>query len=171
VSIRTDFLNLPAVTRPADREAARKSEAAKSFLGGPASTHGRVVNFNAGGSAPAKTSGLGSTLDLYEGVSRSEEEVRRAEIEERMGRLPVRVQRLATDQGVTDLNLLQVVGAVVAKSDTWGGQKVQLFASDIGRALGVSTQKADALLDEAVRRGFIEACSRSIGGGYFRPRI
>jgi hypothetical protein len=110
-------------------------------------------------------------MDLYQGMTRSDAEVRRAEREERMGRLPIRVQRLATDQGVTDLELLQVVGAVVAKSDTWGGNRVQLFASDIARSLGVSTQRADALLDEAVRRGFVEAYSRSIGGGYFRPCI
>jgi hypothetical protein len=170
--IRTDFLNLPAPTRPKDREAIRRAELAKGLFGGPASSHGRVVNFNAGGPAPVKARNTtGGVMDLYQGITRSDDEVRRSEIEERMGRLPVRVQRLATDQGITDIELLQVIGAVVANSNRYGGERVQLFSSDLARALGVSTQKADALLDEAVRRGFIEACSRSIGGGYFRPRI
>jgi hypothetical protein len=158
----------------AERTQRRRSEvAAQAAPSRRSDPRGHFLNFNdTATSAPAKARNTtGGVMDCYGGVTRSDAEVRRAEREERMSRLPIRVQRLATDQGVTDLDLLHVVGAVVAKSDTWGGNRVQLFSSDLGRTLGISTQKADALLDEAVRRGFIEAYSRSIGGGYFRPCI
>jgi predicted transcriptional regulator len=36
-----------------------------------------------------------------------------------------------------------------------GGQ-AQVLSSDVGRAIGVSTQRADEILREAIQRGFIE---------------
>jgi hypothetical protein len=158
----------------AEQTQRRRSEvAAQAAPSRRSDPRGHFLDFNdTAAPAPAQARNTtGGVMDCYGGVTRSDAEVRRAEREERMSRLPIRVQRLATDQGVTDLDLLHVVGAVVAKSDNYGGARVQLFASDIARSLGVSTQRADALLDEAIQRGFVEAYSRSIGGGYFRPLI
>lgn len=169
--IRTDFLNLPMPTRQKDREASRKSEAAKGLFGGPASSHGRVVNFSAGGPAPEKARNTtGGVMDLYDSGF-GNELARRDEEHDRFAKLPKAIQQAAKAQGVTDLTLLEIAGTIHRKSEVYSGERVQVFASDLAKATGTTTQRAEQLIDEAVRRGLIERTGQTPGGGFFRSRL
>lgn len=169
--IRTDFLNLPAATRPADREAVRRAEQAKGLFGGPASEKGLGLNFNAPDKAPARTTPGGTTtMSFYDTVSRSET-AQQAEAHDRLARLPKAIQQAAQAQGLTDLPLLEIAGAIHRKSEVYGGERVQVFASDLAKATGTTTQRAEQLIDEAVRRGLIERTAQAPGGGFFRSRL
>ena len=146
----------PAVdTHDHREERHRAAGAAEAF--GSRNARGPMIDFSKSGPAAAPSSGMGgSALDIYAPPFRAEM-VQRDERAAKMDRLPVKVQRLAQEQGITDLDLLTVIGAVVAKNAVMGADaKVQLFASDLGRAISITSQKADALLAEAAQRGFIE---------------
>lgn len=147
-------------------ERRRGANAAQAF--GSRHTRGPLIDFGTSGPAAAPSSGMGgSIMDAYAPSFRAEM-LERDERAAKMDRLPVKVQRLAQEQGITDLDLLTVVGAVVAKSAVMGAEaKVQLFGSDLGRAMGVTSDQAEALLNEAARRGFIER----FGDNYVRARI
>lgn len=169
--IPTDFLNLPAPSRPADREAVRRAEQAKGLFGGPASERGLGLNFRAPDKAPARTTPGGTTtMSFYNTVSRSET-AQQAEAHDRMARLPKSIQQAAQAQGIADLALLEIAGAIHRKSEVYGGERVQVFASDLAKAIGTTTQRAEQLIDEAVRRGLIERTAQAPGGGLFRSRL
>jgi hypothetical protein len=147
-------------------ERRRAASAAEAF--GSRNARGPMIDFGASGPAAAPSSGMGgSIMDAYAPSFRAEM-LKRDERAAKVDRLPVKVQRLAQEQGITDLDLLTVVGAVVAKNSVMGAEaKVQIFGSDLGRAMGVTSDQADALLNEAARRGFIER----FGDNYVRARI
>lgn len=156
----------PASDTPRDRASRRRTAATIDLFGGPASTHGRRLDFNAPAATAARSSGMGvSFADAY-APSWKAEMAQRDEHAARIDKLPQAVQRLSTEQGVTDLSLLETVAAVHRKSAAMGGQKVQLFASDLGRALGIPSANAEALLTEATKKGFIA----SFPGSYWSSR-
>jgi hypothetical protein len=153
--IPTDFKNLTRRDTPRDSEARQRAAAAVNLFGGPAGPNGLSLNFNAKG-APAPSSNMnGSSLDLYGSTSFKADIIKRDERDARMDRLPAAVQELATEQGVTDLLMLEAVAIISRACNAMGGQ-AQCFSSDIGRAIGISTQQADEILREAAQRGFVE---------------
>lgn len=157
----------PALDSQCDQEARRRAAEAAHEVG-TRNSRGPLIDFAKPGLPASKSSGMGgSALDLYAPSLRADM-VMRDHRAAKMDRLPVKVQRLAQEQGITDLDFLTVIGAVVAKNAVMGADaKVQLFASDLGRAIGITSQKADALLDDAARRGWIER----FAGNYVRARI
>jgi hypothetical protein len=154
------------------REARQRAAEAKTLFGGEARKSSPGIDLNKA-TGPAKTSGVGmSVMDIYQGVTRSDDEVKRAERQERLDKLPVPVQRLAQTQGVTDLATLEIVGAVHRKSEIQGGEKVQIHASDLAKAAGTTTQRAGEILEEAVRRRWlVPGASYSAAGGFFRTNL
>lgn len=151
----------------ADRSARRRAAATFDLFGGPAGQKGAGLDFSTKAAPAAPSSNMGgSVLDLYGSTAFKADIVQRAERDARLDRLPAAVQKLATEQGVTDLNLLEVVAAVHRKSTVMGGQKAQLFASDLGRSLNITGAKAEALMTEAAQKGFIT----SFPGSYWKPR-
>lgn len=164
--IKTDFLNLAPHDSAHDRQA--RQRAADVFHEvGTRNSRGPLIDFGMPSAPAAKPSGMSSIMDLDTPSYRAEMAVR-DERAAKMDRLPAKVQRLSQELGITDLGLLQTIGAVVAKNAVMGADaKVQLFASDLGRAVGITSQRADALLDDAARRGFIER----FAGNYVRSRI
>lgn len=146
--------NLTRRENEADRSARRRAEAVTKMFGGPASTHGQRFDFS-NPSAPAMpTSGTGSLADLYQPAFRAEI-VKRDELARRMDRLPPKVQQLSQTCGL-DIDALEVVGIVVRDCAILGGQ-ARVFPADVGRALGISTQKVEAIIADAVARKLIEA--------------
>ncbi|WP_353182458.1 hypothetical protein [Bosea sp. (in: a-proteobacteria)] len=158
----------PVSDTPRDRASRRCAAATIDLFGGPASTHGQRLDFNAK-AAPAAvpSSGMGgSSLDLYGAAVFRAEIAQRDERAARLDKLPAAVQRLATEQGVTDLPMLEAVAIISRACKTMGGQ-AQVFSSDVGRTIGVSTQKTDEILREAAQRGFIEPRANS----YWRCKL
>lgn len=136
----------------ADRTARRRSAAVtNAFTAAPS-----VLDFSRKSAPAMPTSGTGSLADLYGSTVFREEITRREERAAQMDRLPAPVQRLAQSHGITDISLLSAIGIVHKASATMGGQPAQCFAGDIGRAIAVTTQRAEAFLDEAAARGFIQ---------------
>jgi hypothetical protein len=151
-----------------EREHIRRSEnAAQAFPGRQARGLGLDLTKPL---KTVKTDGFGSTMALYDNGTVSELSRRDAE-HDRFAKLPKPIQRMAQEKGVTDLTLLEIAGAIHAKSEVYGGNRVQVFASDLAKATGTTTQRAEQLIDEAVRRGLIERTAQSIGGGTFRSRL
>jgi hypothetical protein len=145
-----------ATDTPRDREARRRSAATVNLFGGPVSTHGLGLDFNAKGAPAAPSSGMGgSVMDLYGSTVVSADIVKREELAARMDRLPAVVAKLATEQGVTDLPMLEAVAVIHRNCKTMNGP-AQVFASDIGKAIGVSTQRAEELTRKAAQLRFIE---------------
>lgn len=135
-----------------DRTARRRSAAvAETFAPAPA-----LLDFSRKAAPAMPTSGTGSLADLYGSLVFKADIARRDERDAVLDKLPQPVARLSQTHGVTDLDLLRTIGIVHKASATMGGQPAQCFAGDIGRAIGVTTQRADALLSEAVSSGFIE---------------
>jgi hypothetical protein len=160
------------ITTPEKEQLRRSEGAAQAFPGRQA--RGLGLDFNAAPAVAAKkTSGMPmSALDLYTPVTRSDDEVKRAERQEQLDKLPIAVQRLAQTQGVTDLTTLAIVGAVHRKSELMAGEKVQVFASDLAKATGTTTQRAGEILSEAVRHGWlVPGASHSAAGGFFRTNL
>jgi hypothetical protein len=151
--------------------ARRHAKEAKGLFGGPASQSGLGLNFRAPDKAPARTTPGGTTtMSFYDSVSRSET-AKQGETHDRLAKLPKAIQNVAQAQGVTDLALLEIAGAIHRKSEVYGGERVQVFASDMAKATGLTTQRAEQLIDEAVRRGLIERTAQAPGGGFFRSRL
>lgn len=156
----------PASDTPHDRASRRRAAATIDLFGGPASTHGQRLDFNTKAAPAAPSSGMGvSFADAY-APSWKAETAQRDERAARLDKLPLGVQRLATEQGVTCLPTLETVAIISRACKTMGGQ-AQCFSSDIGRAIGVSTQRADEILREAIQRGFIEPRANS----YWRCKL
>lgn len=150
----------------ADRSARRRAAAAFDLFGGPASQNGAGINFSKPSAPAMPTTGTGSLADLYQPAFRSEIALR-DERAARMDRLPAAVQKLATEQGVTDLPMLEAVAVISRACTTMGGNPAQCFASDIGKAIGVTTQRAEEILREAAQRGFVEPRA----GNYWRCKL
>jgi len=149
--IPTSFLGNERRDTDADRTARRRSAAvSSSFTAAPSG-----LDFNQRGPA-APSSGMGSFLDCYGSTRFKEDIVKREERDARLDRLPAGVQRRAAEQGVTDLTMLEATACVVRACKTMGGNPAQVFSSDVGRALGITTAQAEEALREASRRGFIE---------------
>lgn len=163
--IPVGFQNLTRRDTEADRSARRRAAAAFDLFGGPASQNGAGINFSKPSAPAMPTSGTGSLADLYQPAFRAEV-AQRDERAARLDKLPQAVQRLSTEQGVTDLPMLEAVAIVSRACKTMGGQ-AQVFSSDVGRAIGVSTQRADEILREAAQRGFIEPRANS----YWRCKL
>lgn len=154
--------NLNRIDTDADRTARRRSAA----VSGNFSRTPSGLDFNQRAPA-APSSGMGSLLDLYGSTAFKADIVQRDERNARLDRLPASVQRLATEQGVTDLPMLEAIAIISRACKTMGGNPAQVFSSDVGRVIGVTTQRADEILREAARRGFIEARTNS----YWRSRL
>lgn len=157
--------NLRRRETEADRAARRRAAAAFDLFGGPVGQSGQRLDFSKPSAPAMPTSGTGSLADLYQPAFRAEM-AERDERDARMDRLPAAVQKLATEHGVTDLPMLEAVAIISRACKTMGGQ-AQCFSSDIGRALGVSSQRADEILREAAQRGFIEPRANS----YWRCKL
>lgn len=154
----------PASDTPRDRASRRRAAATIDLFGGPASTHGQRLDFNGKAAPAAPSSGMGvSFADAY---APSWKAAQRDERAARLDKLPPAVQRLATEQGVTDLPMLEVVAIISRACKTMGGL-AQVFSSDVGRSIGVTTQRADEILREATQRGFIEPRANS----YWRCKL
>ena len=158
--------NLPRRETEADRSARRRAAAAFELFGGPAGHNGSGINFNAKSAPAMPTSGTGSLADLYQPAFRSEIALR-DERAARMDRLPAAVQKLATEQGETDLPTLEALALIQRASKTMGGNPAQCFSSDIGKAIGVTTQRAEEILGSLAERGFIEPRA----GSYWRCKL
>lgn len=161
--IPTSFLGNERRDTDADRIARRRSAA----VSGNFSRTSTGLDFNKRAPAAPSSGMNGSFLDLYGSTAFKAEISQRDERSARLDRLPASVQRLATEQGVTDLPMLEAVAIIARASATMGGNPAQVFSSDVGRAIGVTTQRADEILREAARRGFIEARTNS----YWRSRL
>ncbi|BCB17931.1 hypothetical protein [Bosea sp. ANAM02] len=164
--IPTGFLNLTPHDTGTDRSARRRAAATTALFGGAASQSGQKFDFSKSGAPAMPTSGTGSLADLYQPAFRSEIALRDKRAA-RMDRLPAAVRKLASDQGVTDLPVLEVVAVICRACTTMGGNPAQCFASDIGKAIGVTTQRAEEILREAAQRGFIEPRA----GNYWRCKL
>jgi len=164
--IPTGFLNLTRHDTETDRSARRRAAATTALFGGAASQSGQKLDFSKSGAPAMPTSGTGSLADLYQPAFRAEI-TQRAERAARLDMLPPAVQRLATEQGVTDLPMLEAVTVISRACKAMGGNPAQCWASDIGRIIGVSTQRADEILREAAQRGFIEPRANS----YWRCKL
>lgn len=165
--IKTDFLNLPAVPTQKDREAVRRAEAGQAFP----SRHARGLGLDLTQPLKAvKTDGFGSTMALYDNGTVNELAQRDAE-HDRFAKLPKAIQQAAKAQGLTDLTMLQIAGAIHAKSAMMGHERVQIFASDLATATGTTTQRAEQLMSQAVRCGLIEQTGQTPGGGFFRSKL
>ena len=153
-------------------EIARRNAAeATKLFGGSARVKGLGLNFNAPDKAPARTTPGGTTtMSFYDTVSRSET-AQQAEAHDRLARLPKAIQQAAQAQGIADLTLLEIAGAIHRKSEVMSGERVQVFASDLAKATGTTTQRAEQLIDQAVRLGLIERTAQAPGGGFFRSRL
>lgn len=163
--IPTDFKNLTRRDTSRDREARRRAAAAVNLFGGPAGQNGVGLNFNAMG-APAPSSDMGvSFADAYAPPWKAEQAEKDARAA-RLDKLPVAVAKLATEQGVTDIQLLEIV-AIVERGNKIMNGPVQAHRGDIARAIGVTADKAEALMTEAARRGFIEPRANS----YWRCKL
>lgn len=135
-----------------DREARRRSAAvSSSFTAAPSG-----LDFNKRAPAAPSSGMNGSFLDLYGSTAFKADIVKREERDARVDRLPAGVQRRAAEQGVTDLTMLEATACVVRACKAMGGNPAQVFSSDVGRALGITTAQAEEALREASRRGFIE---------------
>lgn len=143
-----------------DRTARRRAAATATTFGNR-NQSGPRIDFNAKG-APAASSGMGvSFADAYGSTAFKADIVRRDERDAVVDRLPAVVAKLVQTHGVTDIQLLQVVGAVHRKSTVMGHQAVQVFPDEIGREIGATRERAEALMEEAVRRGFVASLPRS----------
>lgn len=150
--IPTSFLGSPRKDTETDRTTRRRSEAVTDAFA--RKTTG--LDFSRKSAPAMPTSGTGSLADLYGSFAFKSDIARRDERDAVLDKLPQPVARLSQIHGITDLDLLRTIGIVHKACATMGGQPVQVFASDIGRAMSVTSQRADALLSEAVSRGFIE---------------
>lgn len=160
--IKTDFLGLIRSDTDAARTARRRSAAvATSFTTAPV-----TLDFSRKSAPAMPTSGTGSLADLYGSAVFREEITRREERAAQMDRLPAPVQRLAQTQGITDIDLLTAISIIHRNCQTMGGEAV-VHCSDIGRAMGITTARAEGLVSEGVRRGFIEART----GSRWRSRL
>ncbi len=158
--------NLTRRETEADRTARRRADAVTKMFGGAAGQSGQRLDFSKPSAPAMPTSGTGSLADLYQPAFRAEV-AQREERTARLDKLPQAVQRLATEQGVTDLHMLEAVAIIFRASKALGGNPAQCWASDIGRTIGVTTQRADEILREAVQRGFIELRANS----YWRCKL
>lgn len=146
----------PATDTPRDHEA-RQRAAATATTFGNRNQCGPRIDFSAKSGPAAPSSGMnGSILDLYGSTAFKADIARRDERSARPDALPQAVQRLSTEQGVTDLDLLQTVAIIHRNCKTMNGP-AQVFPDQIGKAIGVTTQRAEELTRDAAQRGFIEA--------------
>ncbi|RDJ21992.1 hypothetical protein DWF00_27110 [Bosea caraganae] len=150
-----------------ETRASRRRAAAVATTFGDRNQKGPALDFNAKASPAAPSSGMGvSFADAY-APSWKAEMAERDERAARLDKLPPAVQRLATEQGMTELPMLEVIAIISRACKTMGGNPAQCWASDIGRAIGVSTQKTEEILREAAQRGFIEPRANS----YWRSKL
>ncbi len=149
----------------ADRSARCRADAVTKMFGGAAGQSGQRLDFSKSCAPAMPTNGTGSLADLYQPAFRAEI-AQRDERAARMDRLPVAVQKLATE-GETDLPTLEAVAIIHRMSKTMGGNPVQVFSADVGRAISVTTQRAEEILRSAAQRGWIEARPNH----YFRDRL
>ena len=116
------------------------------------------------GSAAASSNMNGSALDLYAPSLKAEQAQKDASAA-RAEKLVPAVRALAQSHGL-DLEALEVINVVVRNTTIMGGEAT-VYASDAGRAVGISTQRAEAVIADAVRRGLLEERS----GSRFRSKI
>lgn len=163
--IPTGFHNLARRDTEADCSARRRADAVTKMFGGAAGQSGQRLDFSKPSAPAMLTTGTGSLADLYQPAFRAEI-AQRDERAARLDKLPPAVQRLATEQGVTHLPMLEAVAIISRACKAMGGQ-AQCFVSDIGRSIGVTTQRVDEILREAAQRGFIEPRANS----YWRCKL
>ena len=89
----------------------------------------------------------------------------------RFDALPMKIQVAAQAKGIArskdSLDMLTVAGMIHRSSERFsGGEKAYVDASDVGRAIGVTTQRAAALMDEAARLGFVREILSSTGRAF-----
>lgn len=114
--------NLTRRETEADRTARRRADAVTKMFGGAAGQSGQRLDFSKPSAPAMPTSGTGSLADLYQPAFRAEI-AQRDERDARMDRLPAAVQKLATEQGVTSIELLETVAAVHRKSAVWAARR------------------------------------------------
>lgn len=149
--IRTDFLDLPAPARPADREAVRRAEEASKLFGGSARVKGLGLNFRAPDTAQAKTSGMASTMDLYAPVIRAED-AKREEIARRMDALPSHIAALPQKEPGLGVDALEALAVIERGSRAMGGQPVSITRGDLARAIKSTPERAEAIISDLERR-------------------
>lgn len=123
------------------------------------------LNFDDKSGSAAQSSGMnGSALDLYGPAWKTEQAQKDARAARADKLMPV-VRQLARSHGL-DIEALEVLNIVYRNAKIMGGE-AQVWASDAGRTVGISTQKAEAILADAVRRGLLGERL----GSRFRPTI
>lgn len=123
------------------------------------------LDFDDKSGSAAQSSGMnGSALDLYAPSWKADQAQKDANAA-RADKLMPAVRQLAQTHGL-DLEALEVINIAHRNARIMGGE-AQVWAGDAGRAVGICTQKAEAILADAVRRGLLEERS----GSRFRSKI
>lgn len=124
-----------------------------------------LLDFDTKSGPSAQSSNMnGSALDLYVPSWKSEQAQMDANAS-RAEKLMPAVRALAQSHGL-DIEALEVLNIVARNCAILGGE-AQVWPSDAGRSVGVSTQRAEAIIADAVSRGLLEAR----GGHRFRSKI
>lgn len=123
-----------------------------------------LIGFSDKSGSAAQSSGMASTLDLYAPSWKADQAQKDANASRADKLLPA-VRALAQSHGL-DLEALEVINIVHRNAKIMGGE-AQVWASDAGQAVGISTQRTEAILADAVRRGLLEERS----GSRFRSKI
>ncbi|WID98149.1 hypothetical protein QO058_07875 [Bosea vestrisii] len=144
----------------------RRRAAAAATAFGNRNHSGPLMDFSAKTAPAAPSSGMGvSFADAYAPSWKAEQAEKDARAA-RLDALPQVVQKLATEAGVTDLPMLEAVAIIHRASKAMNGP-AQVFESDIGRSLGITTQRAEELTRKAAQLGFIEPLANS----YWRCKL
>ena len=123
------------------------------------------LDFDDKSGSAAQSSGMnGSALDLY-APSWKADQAKKDDNAARAEKLMPAVRALAQSHGL-DLEALEVINSVVRNATIMGGEAT-VYASAAGRAVGISTQRAEAAIPDAVRCGLLEERS----GSRFRSKI
>lgn len=146
----------PASDTTRDRETRQRAAEATQLFGGPASSHGERLDFSAKAAPAALSSGAGTSF-VQEPAWKAEMADRDARAA-RLDKLPAAVQRLASAEGITSVELLETIAIIHRAAKIMSGE-AQVHPADVGRSIGVPTVKAEALLAEAVAKGWVEARS------------
>jgi hypothetical protein len=168
--IRTDFLNLPAKDTPEAREARKKAAEARTLFGGPASDYGSGLDFTKA-TGPAKTSGMGmSTLDIYAPVQRADE-AKRAETEAQMEKLPASIAALPKKHPGLALDALEALASIQRSYAVRGEQPVPVHRGDLARNIGVSVERAEAIINDLQARNLIQRHATAGTVPHFRVKV
>ncbi|WP_029031017.1 hypothetical protein [Salinarimonas rosea] len=163
--IPTSFIDLPAQDTPKDREMRQRAAEATKLFGGSARVSGRGLDFSQPSAGTVRPSGMASTLDLY-GEVVPHAAAQRAEAERRLDAIPADIRELSR----RGLDLSDLEAVVVLRRDyrAGGEQPIPVQRGALGRAIGVSADRAEAIIDRLTQAGVLRRHATAGTVPYFR---